>query len=840
MSLRYSIRILDHLSHRDYAPVGTQEMARQLRVASADFEEFRATLESLEANGRLELGDDDRWRLPDLGDEVVGVYRQNVRGFGFVEPDHPTRRGSLFIPAGFQGDAISGDRVRAEVNRRDRAGGRSSARASGRGAGTSGGHAGGGAPAGRIAGRVVEVLQRGRDEFVGTLTQRGRQWIVEPDGRSLRAPVVVRDPFAKNAKRGDKVVFELTRYPEDDAVGEGVIVRVLGAAGAPDVETQAVIAAHGLRQEFPPEAIDDARMAALQFDREVRAATEAHGAATWADREDLTEQFIFTIDPPDAKDYDDAISIEHIASNGHWRLGVHIADVSHFVPPGSALDEEARARGNSVYLPRLVLPMLPEALSNGVCSLQEGVVRFTKSAFIEFDAKGRVESQRLASTVIRSAKRLTYLEAQALIDGRLDEARRHAKTEPSYTDQLIDALRSSDRLARVLERRRKHEGMLTLDLPAVELEFDDEGHVVDAHPEDNAYTHKLIEMFMVEANEALARTFADLDLPLIRRIHPEPTFADVENLRMYARLAQWRLPDEPTRQDIQALLEATRGTPAARAIHFAVLRTFTKATYSPALIGHFALASEHYTHFTSPIRRYPDLTVHRAMQAYLDETGNGTRRPGGRERRAMARRVADDERVLSEDQLLELGRHCSETEVAAEEAEQELRSFLVLQLLKERHLGDEFEAIVTHVTPNAVFVSLQRFLVDGMAKVVDLGAASGKAQRWLLNDATGRLVAARSGASIGLGDLVAAQIVQVDLPSRTLELRITRFAEQPGSGLVADDSNGSAPRRGSGARGPSAGGRREQDVNRRKSAGEGRAHGHKRGFKSGRRGRKGR
>jgi len=767
MSLRYSIRLLDHLTHRGYVPTDGRDLAKQLRIPREDLEEFDASLEHLVEEGKLELGKDGRYRLPDFDDEVIGILRLHPRGFGFVEPVSPTRHGDLFIPGGSIGDAISGDRVRARVLRRD-GGGRGAGRGAGKGP----------------AGRIVEVIERGRSEFVGTLVKQAREWIIEPDGRILRDPVVVRDPFAKNAKAGDKVVFEILHYPDERHVGEGVIVRRLGESGRPDVETQAVIAAHGLRQEFPPEAIDEASGTTRSF------AEESDGP--WKDRDDLTRELIFTIDPPDAKDFDDAISIEHDSATGHWILGVHIADVSHFVAPDSALDAEARARGNSVYLPRLVIPMLPETLSNGVCSLQEGVVRFTKSAFIEFDPKGRVMGQRLASTVIRSAKRLTYLEAQALIDGDPKEARKHAKAEPEYSEELIAALRDADRLAKILRKRRQRDGMVTLNLPEVELVFDENGHVVDAQPEDDAFTHTLIEMFMVEANEALARVFADLSLPLIRRIHPDPTFGDIETLRTFARLVKWRLPDEPSRRDLQELLEATRDTPAARAIHYAVLRTFSKATYSPATIGHFALASDHYTHFTSPIRRYPDLTVHRAMAAYLDETDNGRRTPGGKQRRSIARRLVEDERILTEDELLELGRHCSDTEKAAEEAERELRMFLVLQMLQEKHLGEEFEAIVTGVSPNAVFVSLQRFLVDGIVKIDELSSSSDRAERWNHSESTGRLTSARSGVSIGLGDLVQVQIAAIDLAARTMDVRVTKFLAGP-EPFADDDEPGDTP-----------------------------------------------
>jgi ribonuclease R len=647
--------------------------------------------------------------------------------------------------------------------------------------------------------------------------------------------VAIRDPHAKNAKPGDKVVIELLHYPDGQFTAEGVIVRVLGEAGRPDVETHAVIAAHGLRTEFPGACVEQARQASRSFDRE--------SSAPGPDREDLTGKFIFTIDPPDAKDFDDAISIEHDGRGHEWTLGVHIADVSHFVTPGSALDEEARARGNSVYLPRLVIPMLPEVLSNGVCSLQEGVPRFTKSAFITFDGKGNVISQRLASTVISSRKRLTYLEAQALIDGDLKEARKHARTEPDYPDELIEVLRESDRLAKLLEQRRRRDGMIVLALPEVELVFDEDGHVIDAVPEDNAYTHKLIEMFMVEANEALARTFDDLKVPILRRIHPDPSYGDLEELRMFARAAHVSVPEEPTRRDLQALLEATRHTPAARAIHFAVLRTLAKATYSPALIGHFALASEHYAHFTSPIRRYPDLTLHRTLQAYLDATANGRDVPGGKRRREVGRRIMQDELVLDEAELIELGRHTSQTEVEAELAERELREFLVMQFLAEKHLGSEFTAVVTGMLNSGVFVSIDRFLVEGRVRWQDIGAGASMTSRgrdgrdardrsagWIVNESTGRARAARSGAELAIGDIVTVQIAAVDLGSRHLDLLITKLPQRghvphrekgAGEHHHADDSG---TRRGTKLR----------NAKQRKERGK------RSGYKQGRRGRKSR
>ncbi len=752
MPLRFTRRLLDHLAHPGYRPSTVQEAARLLRVEPPEMALFEGAVRKLGEQGRIEIDRGGLLQLAGFGDEVIGEFRLNPRGFGFVRPDEPHREGDLFIPAGRNRDAISGDRVRASVNRQPRR--------RGEGRGRSG-----------LSGKIEEVLERGREHFVGVLFERGGSWFVEPSGRSLREPVLIRDPHVKSAKAGDQVVIELLHYPEERYVPEGVIVRVLGEAGRPDVETEAVIVAHGLRTEFPQEALDEAARAARPFEKELDAAE--------GDREDLTATFTFTIDPPDAKDFDDAISISYDEGSGNWTLGVHIADVSHFVRHGGALDVEARERGNSVYLPRLVIPMLPEVLSNGVCSLQEGVRRFTQSAFITLDGRGKVVDQRLASTVISSRKRLTYLEAQALIDGKPAEARKHAKTKPEYPDELIETLRACDRLARILQKRRHRDGMIVLHLPQVELVFDAAGHVVDATPEDDAFTHKIIEMFMVEANEAVARTFDALEVPILRRVHPDPVPGDIDELQMYARGVGLGLPDEPTRLDLQRLLDASRDTPAVRAIHFAVLRTLATASYSPALIGHYALASEQYAHFTSPIRRYPDLSVHRAIQAYLDATDNG-RRPGGRARREFGRRLAGDSRVLDEDALIGLGRHCSETEGEAEAAERELRDFLVMQLLQEKHMGEEFAGVITGITSAGVFVSIERFLVEGLVRLTDMPESKGRPDRWASDDRSGRLVAHRSGASLGIGDVVTVQIARVDLSSRRLDLRLTAMPQRSG------------------------------------------------------------
>jgi ribonuclease R len=766
MSSRLQRRILDHVSHDAYTPRRTADIADDLGIQGDDREELAQVIKDMAGRGEVEIAGNGNVALPSLaskGGTITGRFRKTMRGFGFVSPDEPVRERSIFIPESEIADALTGDTVRVRYTRDRR-------------------------NEGGFVGSIIEVVERHKSSYTGTLSKRGGQWIVSPDGRQITTPIVVRDAESKNAREGDKVVVELTLWPDGDTLAEGAITRVLGDAGKPDVETQAVIAAYDLPGEFPEACVQQAREAAGRYEEEI-AAFLSHGPSSLDNRLDLTEDFILTIDPPDAKDYDDAISIRRTDSVGleshepGWEVGVHIADVAHFIPRGSPLDEEARDRANSCYLPRHVIPMLPEVLSNGICSLQEGVLRYCKSSFMTYDSRGNIRGEGVANTLIKSAKRLTYLEAQALIDGDLNEARRHAKTPPRYTDELMEALHELNRCARAIQARRDRQGMIVLDLPEVVLIYDEHGHVVDAEREDDAFTHKLIEMLMVEANEVLARLFENLDVPLLRRIHPDPAPGDIDGMRKAAMVAGFRVPKNPTREELQGLLKATHGTPAARAVHMAVLRTLSKAEYSPAQIGHFALASDAYAHFTSPIRRYADLTVHRSLAEYLARTENGRKRPrSDRERRDLAVAVRESKDCLPEEDLAEIGRHATQREVNAEQAERELRNFLVLQLLS-THVGESYSGVITGVNPRGVFVQLDKYLADGFIKSEDLPGDVTRENLtpvWRIDPRSGALVDQRSGRSFNFGDLVSVRIAAVDLAQRRMDLTIDDGAGRAG------------------------------------------------------------
>ncbi len=709
MPERYIEAILRYLADRNSQPVKPKRLARILGVAEEDYGTFRQAVKQLRDSGRVVLGEANAITLPEMGKRIIGTYRGKPKGFGFVVPEQPTAHGDLYVPEEGRGGAMTGDRVLARVRSRGKRGGQQ-----------------------MYAGQIVQILRRGRSRFVGELQESQNMWFVVPDGSGFTTPIVIQDvPRARAGTagpgKGSKVVVEITRYPEPGRLPEGVIVETLGDSGPAEVETKAVIRAYGLAEEFGREALDEARRAVQEFDPD-----DQEG------REDLSDLTIATIDPPDARDFDDAISIQ-ANGDGEVTLGIHIADVSHFVPEGGPLDEEARERGTSAYFPTMVLPMLPEVLSNGVCSLQEGRPRLAKSVFITYGKDAMPARTRFAETIIRSAKRLTYLQAQGICDGKTG----------GHDQAVVDLVRQMDKLARRIEARRRQAGMLHLDLPDVELVLDEHQRVTGVEPEDESYTHTIIEMFMVEANEAVARLFDRLDRPVLRRVHPQPDPAGEGQLRSFIRAAGHTLPRDMDRKDIQALLESVKGKPESFPVNLAVLKMFQQAEYSPMRIGHYALASEAYCHFTSPIRRYPDLTVHRLLAEYCRGTID-TRPP---------------EDVSA---LVKLGEDCTACEKRAEDAENEVREVLMLRYLEDK-VGQEYPGAVTGVTNFGVFVRLHPYGVEGLIRLEDLGD-----DWWEVEARTGTVRGERSGRKYRIGDPLKVVIANVDVSRRELDLTPAR------------------------------------------------------------------
>lgn len=763
MSESIQSRIVSHLKSQQYQPAKPRDLAHELELNAEDsYPAFREALRALMDQGRVVLGQRGCLVLPGShakSDEFIGTYSHNRRGFGFVSPSDPTAKEDLFIPPGDNNGALNGDKVRATIASRGERDGKA-----------------------LYSGKVVEVLERGNSRFVGELTKVQNRWYVLPDGNGLTAPISTPDAGSRHIRAGTKVVVEITQFPALGTEAIGVITEVLGEAGQKDVDLKAIIIQHNLPGEFPEEVKEAARDATASFDPE----------AERARRIDLSDQLVVTIDPDDAKDYDDAISLRKLP-DGRIELGVHIADVSHFVTEGSPLDVEAKKRGNSTYFPGFVIPMLPEVLSNGVCSLQEGVPRLCKSAFITIDEDAKPAGAKFAETLITSAKRLRYREAQDLIDGKDEIFHPDGNRKRSdYTPEVQKILMDMNHLAKRIQKRRLAAGQLVLDLPEVELKLDQDGKVIGTEKEDTSFTHTLIEMFMVEANEAVARLLDSLDVPFIRRVHPEPDLSDSEKLTKFVTVAGHKLPKKLDRHAIQNLVMATRGRPEAYAINLAVLKSLTRAEYSPTVDGHYALASLHYTHFTSPIRRYADLMIHRLLKAYVDARASAG--PGKRGKINLGDVPSFDDLVLQ-------GRHMSFTERRSEAAERELRQVKLLTLLSGK-LGQDFAGVVTGITNFGVFVQISDYLIEGLIRYEDL-----MDDWWDVDDKAGIIRGQRTGKRIGIGDTCIARVVRVDPARRELSLAITELTS-----AVKREDISIAPRnqqhRGGGHRGGGGGGGR--------------------------------
>jgi ribonuclease R len=736
MSKRFSERILDFLRQPAYQPMETRRLARAMGIAEAEYGDFHDAVDALRRVGRVVLGSGNAVMLPQPRGEVVGTYRGNPRGFGFVVPDEDTVHGDLFIAPGGSLDAVTGDTVQCRVVRRGQREGKQA-----------------------FGGQVIRVIKRGNSQFVGELRQEGGIWFVQPDGNTLHVPIMVGDVGAKACHSGDQVVVEIVRYPSEGRPAKGVIVERLGKRGQLGVDLLSIIRQYQLPDEFSDEAMADARAAIDSFDLE----------AALAARVDLSDMTIITIDPDDARDFDDAISLERLrpgsggagrakgggkrSGEAAWELGVHIADVSTFVREGGELNEEAGTRGTSVYFPGFVIPMLPEVLSNGLCSLQEGEPRLCKSAFIRYDEAGNVVGTRFANTVIRSTKRLTYREASAVLEGK----------KGRLSKPVVELLQRMDTLAKAIQRRRLVEGMIVLDLPEVELVFDESGQVTDAQPADTSFSHTIIEMFMVEANEAVARLLEGLGVPFLRRTHGVPDEASLEALAKMLRAAGWAVPKKLAPEDLQRLLAPVRGKPEGYALSLAVLKSMQTAEYSPAAIGHFALGSKSYAHFTSPIRRYPDLMVHRLLGLHVTKRLKASKRGG-------------HDGVPDEAELKEWGRRLSSASRQAEAAEREFKTLKVLQLLATK-TGDVFEGVVTGVTNFGMFVQHPRFLIDGLLRLENMTD-----DWWEVDVNTGRVRGERTRQAFAMGSRIKVRIAEVDLSARQLGLRLADSKERPAKG----------------------------------------------------------
>jgi ribonuclease R len=570
----------------------------------------------------------------------------------------------------------------------------------------------------------------------------------------------------------DKVVIEMVRFPSHVRDGEGVIVEVLGPRGQPGVDTMSIIYEFNLPGEFAEDALAESRKQAEKFDESI-----SRG------RRDLTELVIVTIDPVDARDFDDAISLERL-DNGHWLLGVHIADVSHFVQPKTPLDREAHDRATSVYLPDRVIPMLPEVISNNLASLQPHKVRYALSAMMEFTEEGQRVDTEVFKSAIKSRRRFTYEEVDEYLAAKaLSPAQRkvvigNGKNQPTsvfrdLAPEVDTLLTRMHELAMIFRARRFQRGALELSMPEMKIDLDADGRVTGAHLEKNTESHQIIEEFMLAANVAVAEKLEDASWLFLRRVHGSPDPRKMRVLTEFVRELGYDVDNLENRFELQKLLDSVKGDTREHAINYATLRSMQRAIYSPEDEGHYALASDCYCHFTSPIRRYPDLTVHRLIDL-------------------MNRRKKPEQRM---DDLLILGDHCSEREQRAADAERELNKVKLLVYMSDR-VGLELDGVITGVESFGLFITGIEIPAEGFVHISSL------TDDFYRYDRAGHIIAGfRSGNAFRLGDPVRVAVAAVDIDTRELDFRLVARAGGPKKGRIkppakARGKKGAKPARG--------------------------------------------
>lgn len=741
-------QVLRLVNAPEYRPIKAKQIAQALGLAIDDYREIKRVVKALVHRGQLRYGPNHLvlppelpWKSiiapevsgagPDLAllhhdaelaggtprpsavaprkitsrkDKVVrGTFRAAMAGFGFVRPGDAVTAADtaedLFIPPGATGGALDGDTVEARLRpRADRRGE-------------------------EPEGYIDKILQRGRRQFTGTVESReGVAW-VHLDGVPWNHPVRVGDVRGLPVESDDKVVVEMVHYPENrDDVGEGVILEVLGKTNNPAIDTLTIMRQYALPEAFPEEVL-----------REARAQADAYDAAAIPEgRRDLTSLLTITIDPVDARDFDDAISLEK--KPGFWTLWVHIADVTAFVPEGGALDLEAQRRATSVYLPDRVVPMIPELISNHLASLQPEQPRLSKTVEIEMTDDGVITSTEVYNSVIRSDRRFHYEQIDEFLEA--PDAQREPWGEP-----VCDLLLRMHTLAMEMRRRRFRRGSLTMDLPEVKIDLDKGGKVKGAHLVAYTESHQIIEEFMLAANQAVATWLDDLKLQFLHRIHPAPDRRKLRQLEQFCTDLRLPVQQVQSRQDIQRVLDLATGTPLENAVQFAVLKSMNKAIYGPYREGHYALDMEHYCHFTSPIRRYPDLTVHRLVQNLIDH------------------KSTPDEAFPV---LLRLGFLCSDQERNAASAERELVQLKLLHFMKKK-IGETMRVIVNRVFPDGLFARGIELPVDGYIPLESLPSDSYRFER------RGQMLTGfKSGNEFRLGDELSVRVAKVDLRERQL------------------------------------------------------------------------
>ena len=687
-----------------YVPMKLKELAILLQVPKEQRSELKAVMDALEAEGKVHVSQKGKY-LKGAGRTLRGVYQAHPRGFGFVTIEGETD--DIFIPEKETNGALHGDTVEILLTA---------------------------SPEGkRKEGKIVKIAERGTAKIVGLYqVAKGKHYgFVIPDNQRFLQDIFVPEERAKGAVDGHKVVVELTSYGSDNAKPEGKIVEILGHVNDPGVDIMSIVKSYDLPVEFPEKVINQAERV-----------PEEVSDADMAGRKDLREWVMVTIDGEDAKDLDDAVSLTRTEDGKNWILGVHIADVANYVQERSALDREALHRGTSVYLADRVIPMLPHRLSNGICSLNAGVDRLAMSCIMTVDAKGDVIDHEICESVIRVNERMSYTSVKKTLED-------HDEEETMRYIDLVPMFEEMEQLAGILRNRRHQRGSIDFDFPESKIMLDEEGHPMEIRSYDRNVATKIIEDFMLLANETVAEEYYWREIPFVYRVHETPDEDKIKKLTILINNFGYSLhiSDEVRPGQIQKLLAKIQGTPQETMISRLALRSMKQARYTPENDGHFGLAARYYTHFTSPIRRYPDLQIHRIIKDDL--------------RGRMNEKKMEHYQTI----LPEVTRQASETERRAEEAERETIRLKKAEYM-EAHIGEVFEGVISGITNWGIYVELSN-TIEGLVHVANMYD-----DHYDYYEDRYEMVGEHTGKTYKLGETVYVRVIDADCLTRTIDFEM--------------------------------------------------------------------
>ena len=702
-----ALMLEEFVSGKEYKPMTFKELAGFLQVPRESKHELKEVLELLASKGKLMMDAQGRYRTP--GDEIkTGIFSATQRGFGFVILEG--EEDDIFIPENAINGAMHGDKVMVMVGEEAQQGK-------------------------RREGSIVQILERGKTEIVGTFEKSKNFGFVVPDNQKFVRDIFIPKEFTKGAVDGHKVVVKITNYGDSTSSPEGRVIEILGHINDPGVDILSVVKAYDLPMDFPEDV-----MRVLDY------VPEEIDPKEIANRMDIRELTTVTIDGEDAKDLDDAITLTKEGEIYH--LGVHIADVTHYVKEGAALDKEALKRGTSVYLVDRVIPMLPHKLSNGICSLNPNVDRLSLSCFMDIDGKGNVIGHKIAETVMRSDRRMTYTNVAKIVEGTDEEVTKE------YID-FVPLFHLMQELAEILKERRHKRGSINFDFPESKIIVDKQGKPIEIKPYERNKATKIIEEFMLIANETVAEDFFWQEIPFVYRTHENPDEEKIRKLAIFINNFGYSIKvgnEEIHPKELQKLLIKVEDTPEEALISRLTLRSMKQAKYTVVNTGHFGLSAKYYCHFTSPIRRYPDLQIHRIIKENL----------GGK---LAEGRISHYDRILTE-----VANHSSKTERRADEAEREVEKMKKVEYMME-HIGETFEGVISGVTNWGMYVELPN-TIEGMIRVSEM-----QDDYYNYDEEHYQMVGEHTKKIYKLGQTVKVEVVKADKLQRTIDFALVEVEE---------------------------------------------------------------